>query len=346
MNKLLGVSDEELELVIKNTANKLNMSKAIVEKDFWVCVILEYLFGQFKYKDDIVFKGGTSLSKVYKLIERFSEDIDLALDLKVLGHDKNSLYQTRSKNKQTKLNEELNNDTKLFIRDKLLPIFENDFKKILGNKTFSFYIDSSDEQTICFDYPKNHQDSSILQVIRLEIGCLAEPIPNQRHSIQTYIQDAYPQIFNEKIEVVALDSLRTFYEKLTILHKEANRTNDKYPKRYSRHYYDVYKMIIIDIRTKSFANMELLKDVVDFKKKFYACNFAKYDDIMSGNIRLTPPSKALEAFSEDYKNMQNMLFGVKIPFDQIIATINKYEKELNDFIKIFFASTHDSVMSY
>lgn len=82
MSKLLEISNEELELVIQNTSDKLNMSKAIVEKDLWVCVILQYLFSSFKYRNAIVFKGGTSLSKVYKLIERFSEDIDIALDRK------------------------------------------------------------------------------------------------------------------------------------------------------------------------------------------------------------------------------------------------------------------------
>ena len=80
MNKLLELSTKELELVIQNTADKLKMSKAIVEKDLWVCIILQYLFSEFKYKDSIVFKGETSLSKVYKLINRFSKDVDLALD--------------------------------------------------------------------------------------------------------------------------------------------------------------------------------------------------------------------------------------------------------------------------
>ena len=79
-SKLLQISSEELELVIQNTADKLNMSNAIVEKDLWVCIILKYSSKDFKYKDSIIFKGGTSLSKVYKLIERFSEDKDLALD--------------------------------------------------------------------------------------------------------------------------------------------------------------------------------------------------------------------------------------------------------------------------
>ena len=86
MKKVLEINEKELNLIIRNTAEKLNISSAIVEKELWVCIILKYLFSDFEYKDDIVFKGGTSLSKVYKLIERFSEDIDLTLDWQVLGY--------------------------------------------------------------------------------------------------------------------------------------------------------------------------------------------------------------------------------------------------------------------
>jgi|SRR3712207_5061313 len=334
MSKLLEISDKELELVIQNTADKLNMSRAIVEKDIWVCMILKYLFNQFKYKDSIVFKGGTSLSKVYKLIERFSEDVDLALDWEILGYEKTEPYEYRSKTKQLKFNDKLSEDTKIFLRNEFMPILQNDFKEILKDKKYGFYIDEFDEQTICFDYPKNHNDSSILQVIRLEIGSLAEPIPTNIQKIKTYVEEVYPDIFDENIEVIAVDSLRTFFEKLTILHREANRVNGNYPARYSRHFYDVYKMILTDIKVRSFENINLLKKVIDFKKKFYTSNWAKYDDIMNGNIKLIPSEKGLEIFSKDYNSMKSMLFGEKISFDKIIDVIDKYEKELNYVIKI------------
>ncbi len=333
MSKLLEISNEELELVIQNTADKFNMSKAIVEKDLWVCMILKYLFSKFKYRDSIVFKGGTSLSKVYKLIERFSEDIDLALDWKVLGYGKKEPYEDRSNTKQLKFNDKINEDTKVFLRNEFLPVLQNDFKEILNHKIYSFYIDEFDEQTICFDYPKHHKDSSILQVIRLEIGSLAETIPASNQQIKTYIEEMYPEIFDENIEVVTVDSLRTFFEKITILHREANRVNGNYPKRYSRHFYDIYKMILTDIREKSFENIELLKSVINFKKKFYASNWAKYDDIMNANLKLIPLKEGLEIFSKDYDSMKNMLFGEKIPFDKIINTLKEYEKELNFIIK-------------
>lgn len=329
MKKLIGLPNEELELIIQNTADKMNIAAAIVEKDLWVCVILKYLFSDFKYKDYIVFKGGTSLSKVFKLIERFSEDIDLALDWQVLGHGEREPYEDRSKSGQLKYNLKLNDETAIFLKNQVLPTMQEDFEKILKNRNFNFYIDEHDPQTICFDYPKNYTELSILQVIRLEIGSLAEPIPASKHVIKTYIGEAYPSIFDDKSEVKAVDSIRTFYEKITILHREANRINGNYPTRYSRHFYDVYKMLLTDLRDESFNQLELLKAVIEFKKKFYACNWARYDEIFEGNLKLIPPKEGIEVFSRDFTSMQNMLFGTKISFDKIIDEINQYEKEFN-----------------
>lgn len=333
MNKLLELTEEELELVINNTADKLKLSKGIVEKDFWVCVILKYLFSSFKYKDSIVFKGGTSLSKVYKLIERFSEDIDLALDWTLLGYDKTEPYEDRSNTNQLKFNQKLNSETEIFLQEQWLPILRNDFNILLKNRKFNFYIDEFDKQTICFDYPKMHKDPSILQVIRLEIGCLAEPIPASNQIIKSYIEEVYSDIFNENINVVAVNSLRTFYEKLTILHREANRMNGNFPIRYSRHYYDIYKMLLTSVKHESFDRLELLKEVTEFKKKFYACNWAKYDEIWDGNLKLIPSEEALLIFSKDYDSMKNMLFGEKVEFDRIIEFLKAYEMELNNVIK-------------
>lgn len=333
MSKILEMPNEELELVIQNASDKLNMSSAIIEKDLWVCLILKYLFKDFIYKEAIVFKGGTSLSKVYKLIERFSEDIDLALDWKVLGYKSQEPYEDRSNTKQLKFNEKLNEDTKIFLKDTFLPVLKKDFKEILKGKEWDFYIDEDDGQTICFDYPKNHRDNSILQIIRLEIGALAEPIPSSRQKIHTYIEEVYPEVFQENIEVVTVDSLRTFYEKITILHREANRVNGQYPKRYSRHFYDVYKMILTDLRDESFNQWGLLKAVIDFKKKFYASNWAKYDEIMEGKLKLVPSDQGLIVFSKDYDSMKNMLFGEKIKFDEIISALKEYEMELNRVIQ-------------
>lgn len=332
MNKFLSLSEEELQLIIHNTADRLNLSVAIVEKDLWVCILLEYLFKDFKYKDNIVFKGGTSLSKVYHLIERFSEDIDLALDWKVLGYLQDEPYQTRSNTGQQKFNDSINEKTAIFLKEKMLPLLKQDFKKILKDRNFDYYIDEADKLTICFDYPKYYRDKSILQVIRLEIGTLAEPIPAEQREIKTYIAETYPSVFNEEISVTVVDSLRTFFEKLTILHREANRTNGHYPTRYSRHFYDVYKMLQTNLRARSHSELDLLKSVVEFKKKFYSSNFAKYDDIYTGHLKLVPKQEGLTIFSDDFDKMKAMLFGNSVSFDVIIDELKKYEKDINETI--------------
>lgn len=336
MNKFLDLSEEELQLVIHNTADRLNLSEAIVEKDLWVCILLDYLFKDFKYKDNIVFKGGTSLSKVYHLIERFSEDIDLALDWKVLGYLQDEPYQTRSNAGQQKFNYLINEKTAIFLKEKMLPLLKQDFKRLLKDRNFDYYIDETDKLTICFDYPKYYRNKSILQVIRLEIGTLADPIPAEQREIKTYIAETYPSVFNEKIRVTVVDSLRSFFEKLTILHREANRTNGNYPTRYSRHFYDVYKMLQTNLRDRSHTELNLLKSVVEFKKKFYSSNFAKYDDIYKGKLKLVPKQEGLTIFSDDFDKMKAMLFGDSISFDVIIDELKKYEKDINETIISFW----------
>ena len=104
-------------------------------------MILKYLFSRFKYREAIVFKGGTSLSKVDKWIERLSEESGLALDWKVLGYGKTEPYEDRSNTKQLKFNDKINDDTKVFLRDEFLPALQNDFKEILKHKIYCFYID-------------------------------------------------------------------------------------------------------------------------------------------------------------------------------------------------------------
>ncbi|QGZ97316.1 nucleotidyl transferase AbiEii/AbiGii toxin family protein [Mycoplasma sp. NEAQ87857] len=333
MNKILKLSNKELKQLIQNAALRLHISTAYIEKDIWICFILKYLFNDFKYKDRIVFKGGTCLSKVYKLINRFSEDIDIALDWTLMGYGKDEPYDHRSKRQQEMFNDRLNNDTQTFIREEMLPIIKNDLSKMLKGKKYKLYIDPKDGHTIRFEYPKNFTHNSITQYIRLEIGCIVEPIPSSKHQIDTYIAQVFPEEFSDDIKVVAMDSLRNFYEKLTILHKEANRINGNWPSRYSRHYYDVYKMIQTDLREKSFENLDLLASVIKFNNKFYTCNWDHIDQMLEGKMKLIPPTDGIQAFRENYLLTEHMLFGEIMTFDEILNSLAEYQEEFNNSIK-------------
>jgi len=266
MDKFLKLDVKERSAIIVNTAKKRRISEAIVEKDFWVCWTLDYLFNKFKYKDYICFKGGTSLSKAYHCIKRFSEDIDLVLDWKTLLIDEEEVYLERSKRKQEQFNQLATKKTEEYLINNWLPIMKNDFKSML-TWDFDLYIDQEDMQTICFQYPRSFDEPSILQVIRLEIGVLAEPFPYEDKNISSYIVEEYPKIFDQKefsVKVVDID--RTFFEKITILHREANRENGNFPKRYSRHFYDVYQMIQSGIASESLSNLDILQRVVNFMR--------------------------------------------------------------------------------
>lgn len=132
MYELLKLSKEEFAAVIINTAAKKGMNTAIIEKDFWVCITLDYLFHHSKRKNAFAFKGGTCLSKVYHLIERFSEDIDLILDWRVLGYTNDEPWENRSNTKQIKFNEDTNLRLYKFLENEFLQEFKKGMSEILG----------------------------------------------------------------------------------------------------------------------------------------------------------------------------------------------------------------------
>ena len=296
MKHMAALSREEREELFFNTAHKVGMPPAIVEKDFWVCYMLDYLFHRCAWKERLVFKGGTSLSKAYHLIERFSEDIDLILDWRLLGYGIEEPWEPRSNTQQDKFSE------------------SSEKKTILVN----------------FAYPQIFTDVSILQVIRLEIGALASWSPTQDAVITPFAAEQYPQIFTHPDTVIRTAvPERTFWEKITILHREANRIRGDFPGRYSRHYYDLYQMSGSAVKTHAFQDLDLLKDVVAFKKKFYRCPWAKYEEAVPGSVKLIPSEQYFPELQKDYSKMKNMIYGIVPSFDQIIDGIRKLETEIN-----------------
>ena len=143
-------ADDRREL-FHNAAAKMGLHDAIVEKDFWVCLMLEYLFHRSPWKESFTFKGGTSLSKGYHLISRFSEDIDLILDWRVLGYCIEEPWEKRSNTKQDAFNKEANRRAEVFLSEKFCPRTQKDLSVELGCSA-NIYIDKEDPQTVIFAY--------------------------------------------------------------------------------------------------------------------------------------------------------------------------------------------------
>lgn len=295
------LSDNDRRELFRNTADKMGLHDAIVEKDFWVCFILDYLFHRSLWKDAITFKGGTSLSKAFHLISRFSEDIDLILDWRVLGYALNEPWEKRSNTKQDTFNKEANARAEVFLAETFCPAIKDGLSQELGRDA-NVYIDEKDKQTVIFAYPHLFTNAAALQVIRLEIGAL----------------------------ILTVAPERTFWEKATILHHEANRPEHlEMPPRYSRHYYDLYRMSMTAVKKSAFAHLDLLQKVVKFKMKFYPRAWAKYAEAVPGTLRLIPPDYRLPALQADYDAMKDMLYGDIPDFETVMSAVKELEKEIN-----------------
>ncbi len=331
MRKIAKINENDRKALFHNTAARMGMTDAIIEKDFWVCYMLDYLFHHSQWKDNIAFKGGTSLSKAYGLIERFSEDIDLILDWRVLGYGIDEPWKNRSNTKQDIFNKEANARAEVFLRDTFLPSVIADLTSELGENV-KCYIEENDPQTVKIAYPNSFSDTSILQEIRLEIGALAAWTPVKNALITPYAAEQYARLFEQpSTEVLTVLPERTFWEKVTILHREAFRPEDRpFPSRYSRHYYDLYKMMQTPVKDNALSDNDLLAHVVKFKDKFYRCPWARYDLAKRGTMKLLPPDYNMSKLRSDCEHMQNMLFGNKPSFDEIMSAMAELEKEINE----------------
>lgn len=330
MRNIAQLPENDRRALFRNTADKMGLNDAIVEKDFWVCYTLDYLFHRCKWRNSVTFKGGTSLSKAFNLISRFSEDIDLILDWRVLGYGKDEPWAKRSKTKQDAFNKEANARAETFLAEQFCPTIKAEMSRELGCEA-NIYIDAKDKQTIIFAYPHLFTNTSTLQVIRLEIGALAAWTPATIAQIKPYAATCYPKIFEQKdTAILTVAPERTFWEKATILHHEANRPEHlEMPKRYSRHYYDLYRMSMTSVKDTAFARTDLLKTVVDFKMKFYPRAWAKYLEAVPGTMQLIPPEYRFRALAADYEDMRDMLYGDVPSFEAVMETIRELEKEIN-----------------
>ena len=120
MINIAKLSNEERKNIFQNVAYKMGINAAIVEKDYWVCLTLYFLFSKSSFKNSLVFKGGTCLSKIYKVIERFSENIDLILDWRLLDYNLNEPLENRTNTKQLKFIEDSRNRLFLFLKQVII----------------------------------------------------------------------------------------------------------------------------------------------------------------------------------------------------------------------------------
>lgn len=326
MESVALLSSAERRELFSETAASKGMTPAIVEKDFWVCWTLGRLFAHSDLSRLLMFKGGTSLSKVFNLIERFSEDIDLILDWRVVIGEDDPLAE-RSATKQEAMNKAIDAKAVDYIGGDLLAMIARSVDPICRCE-----LAADDLHALNVMYPAAFSDKYLRPEVRLEIGPLAAWMPYDHYRIKPYAAEAFPQLFKQAdCAVQAIRAERTFWEKATILHHEAYRPEDSpQPLRYSRHYYDLAMMAAAPVKDAALADLALLEDVVAFKQRFYRRPWAHYDLAKPGTFRLVPAEHVLAAIEKDYVQMRTMIFGRYPDFDEIIETLRRLETEINE----------------
>jgi predicted nucleotidyltransferase component of viral defense system len=236
--------------LFRETAARQGIGPGLAEKDFWVCWSLHKLFSCPEISPHVIFKGGTCLSKVYHVIERFSEDIDLILNWKMLTRD--DPCGVRSNTAQQKFNKTLEEGAERYIREHLFPLVRG-----LVSPACTASVDSTDGHVMLVGYPAVFGDDYVFPFIRLEIGPLAAWNPHGCYRIRSYAAETFPHLFSiPETEVRAIRPERIFWEKVTILHSESHRPEGKImPLRYSRHYYDVYKLALSSHKISAIENI-------------------------------------------------------------------------------------------
>lgn len=336
MNKIARMSARERADVFGETAERKTLAEAIIEKDFWVCWTLKQLFSIAELDGRLLFKGGTSLSKIFHAINRFSEDIDLAVDYVALGFtgEKDPRREGLSNTKRNAILDEMMAACQQYIGGEFLATLKKRCGEVLGaGGPWTVKVSEHDPHAVEFHYPPASTKTLayIAPQVVLELGTHAEFVPHDNFAIRSFVAEEFPNIVEEPhVRVVGLLAKRTFWEKATILHAEYFRAADKpLPERYSRHYYDVAMMAKGPITADALADMPLLAQVVKHKETFYPSAWVRYDLAHPGSFHLVPAKERMDALQRDYKNMAAMIFGEPPSFGGIVETLNELEQEVN-----------------
>lgn len=343
MKGLLEVSKEDREQYFNEAALRSDKIKnpIVIEKDFWVCWALERLFSS-DFSPHVIFKGGTSLSKCYNMIERFSEDIDLTLSKEYIGiTSANDPAMVEGRNQRDKRSKQLTQLYEDKIYNVIHPVLIEEFKKHL-----SPYFSETDWQLgpekddqgnlyLKFNYPNTLQkvtEDYIQSAVKLEFGARGDISPSEQKIITPYVKEIIPAISTTemKCSIPTLIAKRTFWEKVTLLHAEHYRDVNKPVKpRMFRHYYDIVMLDQHDITTDATQDTGLLVDVVKNKSTYFPDKKAKYEEAKIGTLRLYPNEASIERLRLDYKSMTIMFFGDPPNFDEILQKVKVIEGKIN-----------------
>jgi hypothetical protein len=337
--RFLGLPPARRALIFEQAAAALGLSPVILEKDFWVCWLLGIAFAEPALGPHLVFKGGTSLSKVFNVIDRFSEDVDLSVSPRFVGFDEVAFNLLKSRTQRDAAVVEMQRLCDRKAQSTIRPELERAIRDHLGPPTetsswLTYDLDLKSASAILyFNYPaaRSTDFAYLRRAVKLELGTLTDQQPVGRYPIRPWVADTFPEIFSDwTSEVAALHISRTFWEKATILHAEHHRPADQpTPDRYARHYSDFGRLLQHPDAQSMLADSELCDRVVVWKSKVFARSWANYAAARHGTFKLVPPEHRRNALAKDYAEMRPMFLAEPVPFGRLMDQLAAVEATMN-----------------
>ena len=324
MSKWIDLDLAERRVVLQSVEDKEKLQQvAAIEKDWWVTAVLKALF-QTSCKDALSFKGGTSLSKGWGIIERLSEDIDLALDHSFFGMGRTNKKQRDNLCRKARAYIITTLKDELDARLKGMGITGYSIEPVTERQTKEgpVHINSNTDPTVLLvHYPSVLEDAAdyIPSRVKVEIGCLALDEPTEPRSIDTLIAKYYPDEDNEMACTIrTVVPTRTFLEKVFLLNEEFQKGRPRY-RRMSRHLYDLERLMDTPYGKEALADRELYDNIVEHRQLYYDLKYVDYGRHAPDRIDFIPPASELENWRSDYAEMQrHFIFGKALPFDDLL----------------------------
>lgn len=338
--RIITATPEERRDLFLTTANRLGTPLQNVEKDFWVTCVLDLLFnGRQPEEPRLLFKGGTSLSKAYGLISRFSEDIDITVFREDLGQDieVNDLEGLSGKQQRLRL-EKIKQACQLYIQETLSDRLNHQIRSLLSIEKDIVVNDPGDRdgQTLLVHYPITRPDETgyIKPAVKIEAGAKSALDPHRTVMVQPYVAQDLTTANLAVNGIVTIDAERTFWDKVIILHG-LRRWHDKrgtlrqQGHRVSRHYYDIYQLMQSTVGQKAISNQTLGEDCKRHALMFFNSTDLDLRSAQPGTFSLIPTSSMIDELKRDYQSMTTMIFGEVPEFSMVLETIEKLESQLN-----------------
>lgn len=341
--KFLTLSEQERKDVFEAEAEELDTLPTYIEKDFWVCLVLDILYnGLPSAYPRLLFKGGTSLSKGYQLINRFSEDVDFTVfrdDIGFSGNRDPASLEISGKQRR-KLSGELQETASKYICGDLRENLEATARNISSHCGVVVDPDDQDKSTLLFQYPSLFDQDNAAYVqprVKLEGGGRSALDPHQECTIQPFITDVLNTWDFSVANIMTIAPERTFWDKVMILHgwNCGHRDEKRIPddrQRLSRHYYDVARIANTGIGQSAVGNAQLREDVRQHTEMLFGAAWRKLEEAIPGSMRLAPQGELRTVLKKDYQAMQGMMLGEAPDFDEIIGTIQSLESKINSQI--------------